>query len=140
MSKKAIDPRDLQLGRSNVKDNKELIDFYSKLEAKSTTAFWKRANDIEPWEPVTRYVPTIWRYSELRDLVLQSAELVTPEEAGRRVIVLMNNSDAGRDNTACVGWLFSGLQVMKPGEITPAHMHTASAQRFIMEEIGRAHV
>ena len=71
MSKKAIDPRDLQLGRSNVKDNKELIDFYSKLEAKSTTAFWKRANDIEPWEPVTRYVPTIWRYSELRDLVLQ---------------------------------------------------------------------
>ena len=51
MSKKAIDPRDLQLGRSNVKDNKELIDFYSKLEAKSTTAFWKRANDIEPWEP-----------------------------------------------------------------------------------------
>ena len=91
MSKKAIDPRDLQLGRSNVKDNEELIDFYSKLEEKSTTAFWKRANDIEPWEPVTRYVPTIWRYSELRDLVLQSAELVTPEEAGRRVIVLMNN-------------------------------------------------
>ena len=85
MSKKAIDPRDLQLGRSNVKDNKELIDFYSKLEAKSTTAFWKRANDIEPWEPVTRYVPTIWRYSELRDLVLQSAELVTPEEASSGV-------------------------------------------------------
>jgi gentisate 1,2-dioxygenase len=59
--------------------------------------------------------------------------LVTPEEAGRRVIVLMNDSDAGRENTACVGWLFSGLQVMKPGEITPAHKHTASAQRFIME-------
>ena len=133
MNQKAADPRDLQIGRSNVKDNKELIDFYKELEDVSTTAFWRRANDIEPWEPVSRYKSTLWRYSDLRDLVLKSADLVTPEEAGRRVIVLMNDSDAGRENTACVGWLFSGLQVMKPGEFTPAHNHTASAQRFIME-------
>jgi gentisate 1,2-dioxygenase len=133
MNQKAADPRDLQIGRSNVKDNKELIEFYKELEDLSTTAFWRRANDIEPWEPVSRYKSTLWKYSDLRDLVLKSADLVTPEEAGRRVIVLMNDSDAGRENTACVGWLFSGLQVMKPGEITPAHKHTASAQRFIME-------
>ena len=133
MNHNKSDPRDKLRGRSNVKDSKELLEFYKKLEGKSTTAFWRRANDIEPWEPITRYKPTVWRYEELRDLVLQSAELVKPEEAGRRVIVLMNNSDAGREHTSCVGWLFSGLQVMKPGEITPAHKHTASAQRFIME-------
>ena len=38
MNQKAADPRDLQLGRSNVKDNKELIDFYKELEDVSTTA------------------------------------------------------------------------------------------------------
>ena len=128
-----IDPRDDILGRSRVKDNEELLDYYKELEEFSATAFWKRANDIEPWEPVTRYNPTIWKYSDLRDLVLKSAELVKPEEAGRRVVVLMNDSEAGRKHTASVGWLFSGLQVMKPGEITPAHRHMASAQRFIME-------
>ena len=100
---KITDPRDKLRGRSNVKDSQKLIDFYNKLEKKSTTAFWRRANEIEPWEPITRYNPTLWRYGELRDLVLQSAELVKPEEAGRRVIVLMNDSDAGREHTACVG-------------------------------------
>ncbi len=129
----AEDPRDDVRGRSRVRDTQELVDYYAELENVSTTAFWRKANDIEPWEPVTRYQPTIWRYDDMRPLVLKSAELVKPEEAGRRVVVLVNNSDAGRQHTAAVGWLFSGLQVMKPGEITPAHKHTASAHRFIME-------
>ena len=98
-----IDPRDDIFGRSRVKHNEELLDYYKELEEFSTTAFWKRANDIEPWEPMTRYNPTIWKYSDLRDLVLKSAELVKPEAAGRRVVVLMNDSEAGRKHTASVG-------------------------------------
>lgn len=120
-------------GRSRVKDTDELRDYYKVLEKYSSTAFWTRANNIEPWEPTSRYNPTIWRYADMRSLVIQSSELVKPEEAGRRVVVLLNDSEAGRTNTAVVGWLFSGLQVMKAGEITPAHRHTASAHRFIME-------
>lgn len=129
----ALNPRDDVRGRSRVRDNAELLEFYADLEQQSTTAFWRRANDIEPWEPNTRYTPTVWRYANMRPLVMRSAELVKPEDAGRRVIVLLNDSDPGREHSAAVGWLFSGLQVMKPGEITPAHKHTASAHRFIME-------
>lgn len=132
-SYRTSNPSDDILGRSRVKDTAELLAYYRELETHSATAFWKRANDIEPWEPKSRYAPTIWRYADMRGLVLRSAELVKPEEAGRRVVVLMNNSDAGRQHTAAVGWLFSGLQIMRPGEITPAHRHTASAHRFIME-------
>ena len=129
----AVDARDDVLGRARVIDNDELLSFYKELEAHSANAFWRRANEIEPWEPETRYSPTIWRYKDMRPLVVKSSELVKPEEAGRRVIVLVNDSDPGRQNSAAVGWLFSGLQIMLPGEITPAHRHTASAQRFIME-------
>ena len=132
-SKQGMDQRDDVLGRARVTDNDELLAFYKELEAHSANAFWRRANEIEPWEPETRYTPTIWRYDDMRPLVLKSSQLVSPEEAGRRVVVLVNDSDAGRQHSAAVGWLFSGLQVMKPGEITPAHRHTASAQRFIME-------
>jgi gentisate 1,2-dioxygenase len=130
------DERDNVLGRSRVTDTPALAAFYDELAGRSAGAFWKRANAIEPWEPESRYQPTLWRYEEMRALCLRAIELVRPEEAGRRVVTLLNDSEAGREHTAVVGWLFSGLQAMKPGEITPAHRHTASAHRFIMEGAG----
>ena len=66
--------------------------------------------------------------------MLRSAELVSPEEAGRRVIYL--NNPGRRDVAAAVGWLYSGLQVMQPGELASAHKHSHSALRFIMEGQG----
>lgn len=132
----ATDPRDALLGRSRVVDNPELDAFYAELSRHSAGAFWKRANDIEPWEPVSRYRPTLWRYDGLRRLCLRAIDLVRPEDAGRRVITLLNDSPEGRDKVAVCGWLFSGIQAMKPGEVTPAHRHTASAHRFIMEGCG----
>ena len=132
----SLDPRDDVLGRSRVIDNPALEAFYAELPTHNAAAFWKRANAIEPWEPESRHAPTHWRYRQMRDLCLRAIDLVRPEDAGRRVVVLLNNSDAGRENSAVCGWLFSGLQAMKPGEITPAHKHTASAHRFIMEGAG----
>lgn len=131
-----IDPRDDVLGRARVTDTPELEAFYQELAGRNAGAFWKRANAIEPWEPETRYRPTLWRYTDMRDMCLRALDLVKPEEAGRRVVTLLNDSDAGRDNVAVCGWLFSGMQAMRPGEITPAHKHTASAHRFIMEGKG----
>src|SRR3546814_16101347 len=72
----------------------------------------------------------------MRAMCLRAIDLVKPEEAGRRVVTLLNDSDEGRANVAVCGWLFSGMQAMRPGEITPAHKHTASAHRFIMEGKG----
>jgi len=130
------DARDAQRGRSRVADTADLRAFYEELGRHDADAFWNRANRIEPWEPESRYNPTLWKYETMRALCLRAVELVRPEDAGRRVIALLNDSEAGRANTAVVGWLFSGLQAMKPGEITPAHRHTASAHRFIMEGAG----
>lgn len=136
MTEHAVDPRDKLLGRSNVSATPALQAFYAELGRHNADAFWNRANAIEPWEPVTRYAPTLWKYQTMRSLCMQAIDLVRPEDAGRRVVALLNDSPSGRDNTAVVGWLFSGLQAMKPGEITPAHRHTASAHRFIMEGAG----
>src|SRR3546814_1932075 len=131
-----IDPRDAVLGRSRVTDTPELEAFYDDLARRNAGAFWKRANAIEPWEPETRYRPTLWRYADMRAMCLRAIDLVKPEEAGRRVVTLLNDSDEGRANVAVCGWLFSGMQAMRPGWITPAHKHTASAHRFIMEGKG----
>ncbi|QKH35306.1 cupin domain-containing protein [Achromobacter pestifer] len=126
--------REDTIGRANVADSPELIAYYKELARLETGALWTVANKIEPWAPRSVSVPVVWRYQDLRGHVLRSAELVSPEEAGRRVIYL--NNPGRRDVAAAVGWLYSGLQVMKPGELASAHKHSHSALRFIMEGRG----
>jgi len=121
-------------GRANVEDTPELLAYYDQLETLQTGALWTVANKIEPWQPKSASVPVLWRYRDLREQVLRSVSLVTPEKAGRRVIYL--NNPGRRDMSAAVGWLYSGLQVMNPGETASAHAHSASALRFIMEGTG----
>ncbi len=130
MNNPVIHPSDDILGRSRVRDNAELEAYYKELDKLSTGAFWNVANGIEPWEPVPKSVPVIWRHEPLREQLLRALDLVTPEDAGRRVIYL--NNPERQDVKAACGWLFSGLQIMKPGERASAHRHTASAMRFIM--------
>ncbi len=121
-------------GRANVEDTPELLAYYDELERLDTGALWTVANKIEPWQPKSVSVPVLWRYRDLRDRVLRSIELVAPEKAGRRVVYLVN--PGRREEAAAVGWLYSGLQAMKPGEVASAHRHSASALRFIMEGVG----
>lgn len=121
-------------GRANVADTPQLVDYYQQLREHSVGALWTVANRIEPWHPVSSSVPMLWRYRDLRQQVLRSLDLVKPEQAGRRVIYLEN---PGRiDVAAAVGWLYTGLQVMAPGECASSHRHSASALRFIMEGQG----
>lgn len=125
---------DSVLGRARVQTTPELEAYYKELETLGAGALWTVANDIEPWEPRSSSVPMLWKYEQLRSLVLKSSELVTPEQAGRRVVYLVN--DKRRDVSAAVGWLYTGIQVTRPGESTSAHRHKASALRFIMEGEG----
>jgi len=128
------DQSDDQLGRARVRDNAELEAYYDDLAQFETGALWTVANDIEPWEPKPMSAAVIWRHKDLRANIFRALDLVKPEDAGRRVVYLRN--PMRREVSACCGWLFSGIQVMNPGEKAPAHNHAASAQRFIMEGEG----
>ncbi|MBL0923804.1 MAG: cupin domain-containing protein [Sphingomonadaceae bacterium] len=135
MAEQAFDQyREDVAGRANVADTPELIAYYQRLRSMATGALWTVANKIEPWEPAPSSVPMLWRYADLREDVLRALELVTPEQAGRRVVYLENPGRS--DVVAAVGWLYSGLQVMAPGECASSHRHSASALRFIMEGSG----
>ena len=122
------------IGRANVEDTPELDRYYSELSRQQSYALWTVANDIEPWHPRPASQPTLWSYQAMRPLVLKALDLVSPEKAGRRVIALENPGRKG--TSACVGWLYSGLQVMRPGEFATAHSHASSALRFVIEGKG----
>lgn len=135
MSEERFDThRESVIGRADVEDTPELVKYYQDLTQFEAGALWTVANKIEPWEPKSESVPVVWRYRDLRDYVLRSVDLVSPEKAGRRVIYL--NNPGRQEVSAAVGWLYSGLQVMKPGEAASAHAHSSSALRFIMEGRG----
>jgi len=59
---------------------------------------------------------------------------VSAEKAARRVVMLVN--PGRKEWSAACGLLYTGVQVMNPGEFTSAHRHQASALRFVMEGRG----
>ena len=61
----------------------------------------------------------------------EACGLISTEEAERRVLVFENPGLPGQSRITQS--LFGGLQIILPGEIAPAHRHTASALRFILE-------
>ena len=51
---------------------------------------WKVMKNVVTKEPVTRCVPHVWHYDDVRALVMESGGLITAEEAERRVLILEN--------------------------------------------------
>ena len=84
--------------------------------------------------PGTPAVPTIWRYQDMRPQLLRAIDLITAKEAERRVFMLENPGLPGTGYITTS--LYCGLQVIKPGEIAPAHRHSPNALRFIIEGEG----
>jgi gentisate 1,2-dioxygenase len=122
------------LGRARVSDTAALREYYRRLATLQAGALWTVANKIEPWFPQPRSVPMLWSYRDLRPLVLEALGLVSGDDAGRRVVMLVNPQR--QEEAATVGLLYSGLQVMGPGESMTAHRHQASALRFVLEGHG----
>jgi gentisate 1,2-dioxygenase len=122
------------IGRANVEDTPELEAYYASLEGEALGALWNVANEIEPWYPQPKSIPILWRWKRIEPLVRRAPELVTADKAARRVVMLVN--PGRKEWSAAAGLLYTGVQIMNPGEFTSAHWHQASALRFIMEGRG----
>jgi len=122
------------VGRANVEDTPELEAYYRSLEGEALGALWTVANEIEPWYPQPKSVPMLWRWQRIEPHVRTAAKMVSAEKAARRVVMLVN--PGRKEWSAAAGLLYTGVQVMNPGEFTSAHRHQASALRFVMEGQG----
>jgi gentisate 1,2-dioxygenase len=75
-----------------------------------------------------------WSYAEARDYLMRAGDLISAEQAERRVLILENPGMAG--TSSITPSLYAGLQLILPGEIAPCHRHTQCALRFVMEGDG----
>jgi Gentisate 1,2-dioxygenase len=109
-------------------------EFYRRIDPSNMAPLWMRLKGLVPAEPTPLGVAHQWRYADVRPHVLEAAEHISAAEAERRVLLLEN--PAFRGSSRITSTLFSGLQLIMPGEIAPAHRHTQSALRFIIEGSG----
>jgi gentisate 1,2-dioxygenase len=105
--------------------------FYARIDPHHMAPLWTRLKALVPREPTAMAAAHRWHYGDLRPFVLESAAHISAEEAERRVLILEN--PALRGSSQVTGTLYAGLQLIMPGETAPAHRHTQSALRFIME-------
>ncbi|MEP7056949.1 MAG: gentisate 1,2-dioxygenase [Caldimonas sp.] len=108
--------------------------FYDEISNANLTPLWEVLHALVPTAPATPCVPAHWRYADVRPHLMRAGELISAEEAVRRVLVLENPALRGR--SSITQSLYAGLQLILPGEVAPSHRHTQSALRFIVEGRG----
>lgn len=106
------------------------------MDAIAVAPLWPQMRKVLPHgAPVPVTQAHRWSYSDIRPLLLQAGELTPVEKAERRVLFLV---DPGRGPGAMqvASTLYIGLQLLMPGETAPAHKHTPSAARIVVEGEG----
>ena len=108
--------------------------YYDKISKFHMTPLWEVLKDLVTPEPKTSLVPAVWKFSDVKRLMLEAGDVISTEEAERRVLVLENPGMPGK---SCVtNSLFAGIQLILPGEIADVHRHVSSAIRFVLEGKG----
>jgi gentisate 1,2-dioxygenase len=118
----------------NVQETPERQAFYRKIEGQSMAALWTVLGALVTPEPKSDCRPFAWKFRTIRDAMMEAGRLVTAKEAERRVLVLENPGLTGQSRVTTS--LFAGIQMVLPGEVAPAHRHSQSALRFILEGEG----
>jgi len=108
--------------------------FYDRLAPQNLAPLWEVLRGLLPNEPKSKAAPHRWRYADVRPLLMESGSLLTAKEAERRVLVLENPAMPGQSRATAT--MYAGLQLIMPGETAPAHRHTPSALRFMLEGTG----
>lgn len=108
--------------------------YYAQIARQHMAPLWEALHNLVPSSPRPQAVPAIWKYAQLRDLVLEAGTVISAEEAIRRVLVFENPGLPG--SSSLTPNLYGGLQLILPGEVAPSHRHTQSALRFIVEGKG----
>jgi gentisate 1,2-dioxygenase len=108
--------------------------FAAEIGRHNLAPLWDVLADLVTPEPGSSCRPALWPWAQTRPAVMRSGELISAQEAVRRVLVLENPGMLGESRITTS--LYAGLQLILPGEVAPVHRHTQSALRFVVEGEG----
>jgi gentisate 1,2-dioxygenase len=109
-------------------------EFHRRIGARHLAALWVGREGVDITKPKSPARATLWRYEAMRPDLFEAGEIVTAEDALRRVLVFENPAFPGEMRIS--NTLYAGLQLVLPGEIAPCHRHSQTALRFVIEGAG----
>jgi gentisate 1,2-dioxygenase len=108
--------------------------YYDKISKFHMAPLWEVLKDLVTPEPKSECRPAMWKFSDVKKLMMEAGDVISAEEAERRVLVLENPGETGK--ARITNSLFAGIQLILPGEIADVHQHSASAIRFVLDGEG----
>ena len=108
--------------------------FYDRISLQNLTPLWTSLANLVTPEPRSPCQPYLWRWEQMWPWLQEGGGLITAAEAERRVLVLENPGLRGQSKITTD--MYAGVQLVLPGEVAPAHRHTQSALRFVLEGSG----
>ncbi|MEC3853908.1 cupin domain-containing protein [Paenarthrobacter ureafaciens] len=112
-------------------DEPELDDLYEQMSEKDLQPLWAMKGLLTP-EPAARTRAHRWSAKQMRALGERAGELVPIDRGGdRRVLACANPGLNGLPYATSTLW--AAVQFLGPREMAPAHRHSPSALRFVLE-------
>ena len=109
-------------------------EFYDRISTQNLAPLWTSMANLVTPEPKSPCQPAAWRFADIRAAMIEAGGLITAKEAERRVLVLENPGLRGQSKITTD--LYAGVQLVLPGEVAPAHRHSQTALRFVLEGEG----
>ena len=106
------------------------------LDSRWLSGLWNVSGEDRTRDPRTTVKPHLWKWAEVYDSLQRASEVIGIEsgKSERRYIRLVNPGLAERKLTAHT--MLFGFQLIQPGEVAPAHRHTMTAFRFVLQGKG----
>lgn len=112
-----------------------LEELYRVLPQLDCEPLWTMSGALTP-EPVTRMQAHLWRYADVKEVLERAGDLISAEDADRRVLAFRNPGTASSELARTTDTLWAALQLVLPGEVAPAHRHSPAALRYVIEGRG----
>src|ERR1700761_315546 len=112
----------------------QLKALYAEMQPRSLYPLWEVLAALVTPTPSSPAQVHRWQYADARNYLLRAGDLISAEQAERRVLIMENPGLPG--SSSATSSLYAGLQLILPGEIAPCHRHSQCALRFVMEGEG----
>lgn len=111
-----------------------LQELYSDMAPEGLAPLWEVMSVLVQDVPRSPAIVHKWSYGNIRNYLMRAGDIISAEQAERRVLILENPGMPGQ--SAIIPSLYAGMQLILPGEIAPCHRHAQCALRFVMEGEG----
>lgn len=118
---------------ASLSEDERLARLDERLAALNLLGHWQGPSQTRV-EPSPVAAPYLWRWADVRGGLLEAGELRGIDgSAGRRTVRLCTPGLALKSTTPTI---HASIQLVKPGEVAPAHRHSLGALRFVIEGSG----